>query len=140
MLSGVTGSIPFIRFICSCPHSSMFHDDRTSLSTKWLYLFRSVFFDTKQQHFLFSHPRDRLEIRQFHLEMTAGELSRGPDYSLGIYQKTTVVRERGEYWNESARIIKVKGYHLMFNLSIYLSLSLSLSLSRNTHAHPSTIP
>ena len=37
----------------------------------------------------------------------AGRPERSPDYSLGKYDTTAVVRERGDYNNQSARIVKV---------------------------------
>ena len=46
-------------------------------------------------------------MRQFHSEIVAGRLERSPDYSLGKYDRTAVVRERGDYNNQSARIVKV---------------------------------
>ena len=49
----------------------------------------------------------REEVRQFHSEMVAGRPERFPDYSLGKYDRTAVVRERGDYNNQSARIVKV---------------------------------
>ena len=49
------------------------------------------------------------------MEMSSGQLSRDPDYSLGLYEKTTIIRERGEYWNESARIVKVSGRYFLYS-------------------------
>ena len=63
------------------------------------------------------------------MEMSSGQLSRDPVYSLGLYEKTTIIRERGEYWNESARIVKVSGrYFLYSSISRRLIAGLSLNL------------
>ena len=50
----------------------------------------------------------RQDVRQFHLEVVAGRPERSPEYSLGSYKRTAVVRERGDLYNQSARIVKVK--------------------------------
>ena len=55
----------------------------------------------------------RREIRQFHLELVDGQPKRSPDYSLGTYYRTAIVRERGDYWNNTARIIKVNLIYLL---------------------------
>ena len=47
-------------------------------------------------------------MRQFHLEVIAGRAERSPEYSLGSYVRTAVVRERGDLYNQSARIVKVR--------------------------------
>jgi hypothetical protein len=47
-------------------------------------------------------------VRQFHLEVVAGRAERSPEYSLGSYVRTAVVRERGDLYNQSARIVKVR--------------------------------
>lgn len=51
----------------------------------------------------------RKEIKQFHYELNPVDSNhyRAPDYSLGVYKKSVVVKERGEYMNTSARIVKV---------------------------------
>jgi hypothetical protein len=50
----------------------------------------------------------RQDVRQFHLEVVAGRAERSPEYSLGSYVRTAVVRERGDLYNQSARIVKVR--------------------------------
>ena len=53
----------------------------------------------------------RVEIRHFHLEMVDGGVHRSPDYSLGKYDTSVIVRERGDYTNKSARIVKMIDYY-----------------------------
>lgn len=59
------------------------------------------------------------------MEMSSGQVSRDPDYSLGLYEKTSVIRERGEYWNETARIVKVSGRCYVYSFLPLFSSSLS---------------
>lgn len=47
------------------------------------------------------------EIRQFHMEIVNGAVGRNPDWSLGSFQRSIVVRERGDFANFSAAIVKV---------------------------------
>eukprot|EP00596_Hydrurales_sp_CCMP1899_P005544 CAMPEP_0119051236 /NCGR_PEP_ID=MMETSP1177-20130426/72918_1 /TAXON_ID=2985 /ORGANISM="Ochromonas sp, Strain CCMP1899" /LENGTH=413 /DNA_ID=CAMNT_0007030369 /DNA_START=378 /DNA_END=1619 /DNA_ORIENTATION=- len=47
------------------------------------------------------------EVRQFHLEVINDQAMRSPEYSLGVYKRTVVMRERGDFHNESAKIVKV---------------------------------
>jgi hypothetical protein len=71
----------------------------------------------------------RAEIRQFHLEVEDGQVRRSPDYSLGVYQRTVAVRERGEYWNETARIVKLVDF---FDMGQYCD---ETGKYRNTEVH-----
>ena len=49
----------------------------------------------------------RQEIRQVHWQLDEGKLSRSPDWSLGVYESSVVIRERNEAHNLSAPIVKV---------------------------------
>lgn len=49
----------------------------------------------------------RQDVRQVHWEVAEGAVVRMPDWSLGQYDSSLIVRERGESYNTSARIIKV---------------------------------
>ena len=40
-------------------------------------------------------------------QMIDGQAMRSPDYSLGTYERSAIVRERGDIQNKSARIVKV---------------------------------
>lgn len=55
----------------------------------------------------------RNEIRQFHWEHgpNGDHAIRSPDWSLGTYQRSLYVRERGEVGNLSANILKVVDYY-----------------------------
>jgi hypothetical protein len=52
----------------------------------------------------------RSEIRQFHRDFVKGQYIRNPDWSLGVYERTAVIRERGDFTNVSASIVKVISY------------------------------
>jgi hypothetical protein len=52
----------------------------------------------------------RVEVRQFHLEIVEGHAMRSPDYSLGTYERSAIIRERGDIQNKSARIVKMIEY------------------------------
>jgi hypothetical protein len=39
--------------------------------------------------------------------MIDGQAMRSPDYSLGTYERSAIIRERGDIQNKSARIVKV---------------------------------
>lgn len=51
----------------------------------------------------------RQSVHQFHLEQRGNKFMKNPNWSLGSYKKTIIVRERAEVNNEKARIVKVKG-------------------------------
>lgn len=68
----------------------------------------------------------RKEIRQVHIEVQNGKITRSPDWSLGSYERSIVVRERGDSTNTSAAIVKV-----IFSLSLY-----TLYISDETESPP----
>jgi hypothetical protein len=59
------------------------------------------------------------------LEVVAGRPERSPEYSLGSYVRTAVVRERGDLYNQSARIVKVSALHFFYHPDAFVFFSLS---------------
>lgn len=55
----------------------------------------------------------RVRMSQFHLEPTEAGFVKAPNWSLGNYSRTIVVRENGDFLNESAPIYKV---HIHLNI------------------------
>ena len=52
----------------------------------------------------------RVEVRQFHVQIVEDQAMRSPDYSLGTYERSAIIRERGDLQNKSARIVKMVEY------------------------------
>ena len=50
---------------------------------------------------------NRRMVSQFHVEQQENKFVKQPDWSLGKYSRTIVVREKGDFLNESAPIVKV---------------------------------
>lgn len=50
----------------------------------------------------------RREFSQFHLEQEPKRIVKAPDWSLGKYARTIVVRGRGEVGNPDVPIVKVR--------------------------------
>ena len=73
----------------------------------------------------------RVRMGQFHFEPTENGFSKSPDWSLGNYSRTVVIRHNGDYLNDSAPIIKVSSTHI----HTYIHTICSMILNLHTYAH-----
>ena len=76
----------------------------------------------------------RVRMGQFHFEPTENGFSKSPDWSLGNYSRTVVIRHNGDYLNDSAPIIKVSYTHIHTYIYAYMQLYTELTYL-HTHIH-----
>lgn len=70
----------------------------------------------------------RSRMNQFHMEPNEGGFVKSPNWSLGKYSRTIVVRRNGDFLNDSAPIMKVNQIHSNFHILNLKFLKLALQV------------